>query len=208
MMLLCWYCAAFVCCCCAAGVLLLCCWCAGVVLLVFCCCAAGVLLLCFSAAVMLLCWCCAAFVCCYCAGVVLLICCCCAVVVLYSLLLCCRCVDVVLILYCCSVAVELLLCSCWQCARLKSFLPENMLNYIFIVREHTYSQQAFEPLIYSMAVRARTFLNPNSWMSNFVEVSGHNLESSQTWGFCMDFLNHREGGKVFLSVFSHFSCKV
>jgi len=28
----------------------------------------------------------------------------------------------------------------------------------------------------------------------FVEVSGHNLESSQTWGFCMDFLKHREGG--------------
>ncbi len=24
---------------------------------------------------------------------------------------------------------------------------------------------------------------PNSWTYNFVEVSGHNLESSQTWGF-------------------------
>jgi hypothetical protein len=39
---------------------------------------------------------------------------------------------------------------------------------------------------------------PNSWMDNFVEVSGHNLESSQTWGFCMDLSNHREGGKIFL----------
>ncbi len=26
-------------------------------------------------------------------------------------------------------------------------------------------------------------LKPNSWTYDFVEVSGHNLESSQTWGF-------------------------
>jgi hypothetical protein len=26
---------------------------------------------------------------------------------------------------------------------------------------------------------------PNSWTYNFAEVSGHDLESSQTWGFCM-----------------------
>jgi hypothetical protein len=31
--------------------------------------------------------------------------------------------------------------------------------------------------------------------------SGHNLEISQTWGFCMNFLNHREGGMVFYQVF-------
>ncbi len=30
-----------------------------------------------------------------------------------------------------------------------------------------------------------------------VEAAGHNLESFQTRGFCMDFLNHREGGMVF-----------
>jgi hypothetical protein len=35
----------------------------------------------------------------------------------------------------------------------------------------------------------------------FFEVSGHNLESSQTLGFCMDFLNHMEGGVVFWQVF-------
>ncbi len=29
------------------------------------------------------------------------------------------------------------------------------------------------------------FLKPNSWTSNFVQVSGHNLASSQTWGFSM-----------------------
>ncbi len=41
----------------------------------------------------------------------------------------------------------------------------------------------------------------NEQFRNFVEVSGHNLESSQTWGFCTDFLNHREGGKVFYQIF-------
>ncbi len=34
-----------------------------------------------------------------------------------------------------------------------------------------------------------------------VSVSGHNLKNSQTWGFCMDFLNHRVGGIVFNQVF-------
>ncbi len=43
---------------------------------------------------------------------------------------------------------------------------------------------------------------PNSWKYNFVVFSGYNLESSQTWGFCMDFLNHREGGIVFYQVFA------
>ncbi len=33
---------------------------------------------------------------------------------------------------------------------------------------------------------------PNSWTYSFFEVSGHNLESSQTSGFSMDVLNHRE----------------
>ncbi len=42
---------------------------------------------------------------------------------------------------------------------------------------------------------------PNSWTFNFVEVSGHNLESSQTWCFCMDFPNHWEGDIVFHQAF-------
>jgi hypothetical protein len=42
---------------------------------------------------------------------------------------------------------------------------------------------------------------PNSWMYNNVEVSGHNLERSHTWSFCMDFLNHRVGRMVFYQVF-------
>ncbi len=42
---------------------------------------------------------------------------------------------------------------------------------------------------------------PNSWTYNFVEVSGYNHESSQPCGFCMDFLNHREGDTVFYQVF-------
>ncbi len=43
---------------------------------------------------------------------------------------------------------------------------------------------------------------PHLWTYSFVEVSGHNLESSQTWGFRMGFLNHWEG---FLSGFPPFS---
>jgi hypothetical protein len=35
----------------------------------------------------------------------------------------------------------------------------------------------------------------------FVEVSGYNLESSQTLGFSMDNLKHRERGVVFYQVF-------
>jgi len=42
---------------------------------------------------------------------------------------------------------------------------------------------------------------PNSWTYHHVEVSGHNLESSPTLGFCMDFLNHWEGDMVFYQVF-------
>jgi hypothetical protein len=34
-----------------------------------------------------------------------------------------------------------------------------------------------------------------------VEVFGHDLASFQNLGFCMDFLNHREGGMVFYQVF-------
>ncbi len=34
-------------------------------------------------------------------------------------------------------------------------------------------------------------LKPTSWMCNFVEVSGHNLESSQTWGFYVQCLHYK-----------------
>jgi hypothetical protein len=53
-------------------------------------------------------------------------------------------------------------------------------------------------------------LKPIFWTYNVVEVSGHNLESSQTWCSCMDFLNHREGGMVFFQVFllSRLQCTV
>ncbi len=39
--------------------------------------------------------------------------------------------------------------------------------------------------------RVAPFLKPNSWTYNFVEVSGHNLESSQTWGFRIQFLPYK-----------------
>jgi hypothetical protein len=45
-------------------------------------------------------------------------------------------------------------------------------------------------------------------MYNHVEVSGHNLdESSQTWGFCMDFLNHKGRGMWFSSFLLYRNCK-
>ncbi len=34
-------------------------------------------------------------------------------------------------------------------------------------------------------------LKPNSWTHNLVEVSGHNLESSQTWGFHIQCLHYK-----------------
>jgi hypothetical protein len=44
-------------------------------------------------------------------------------------------------------------------------------------------------------------LKPNSWTYNFVEVSGNKLDCSQTWGFCIDFLNLREEVTVFYQAF-------
>jgi hypothetical protein len=69
-----------------------------------------------------------------------------------------------------SLATDNCLRSSWVCCAL------NLLNY---------------------ALANNFVLKPNSWMYNFIEVSGHNLERSQTWGCCVDFLNHKEGGKVF-----------
>ncbi len=52
------------------------------------------------------------------------------------------------------------------------------------------------------------FQKPHSWTYNFVEVHRHNLESSQIWSFCMDFLNHRELRYGFLSGFPPFSFSI
>ncbi len=49
------------------------------------------------------------------------------------------------------------------------------------------SLKHWSPLLYSTVPVQK----PNSWTNHFVEVSGHNLESSQTCGFCIDVLNHR-----------------
>ncbi len=37
----------------------------------------------------------------------------------------------------------------------------------------------------------RDVLKPKSWTYNFVEDSGQNLESSQTWGFCIQCLHYK-----------------
>jgi hypothetical protein len=36
---------------------------------------------------------------------------------------------------------------------------------------------------------------------NLLRFLGINFDTSQTWGFCMDFLNYKEGGMVFCQVF-------
>ncbi len=46
-------------------------------------------------------------------------------------------------------------------------------------------------------------LNPNSWMYcvfNIVDVSGHNLESSQTWGFQIQCLHYKPVSNYFCSM--------
>ncbi len=53
--------------------------------------------------------------------------------------------------------------------------------------------EGFQERIWSDPAR-----KPNSWAFNFVDVFRHNPEDSQTWGFCMDFLNQKEGGMLFL----------
>ena len=42
-------------------------------------------------------------------------------------------------------------------------------------------------------------LKPNSWTYNFVEVSGHNFESSQTWGFRIQRLHYKPVSEHFCS---------
>jgi len=77
-------------------------------------------------------------------------------------------------------------------------------------RNGTQAQPSFDYVLpwksgYSSLVFLPSFLNsvrsPNSWTYNFIELSGHNLESSQTWSFWMDLLNIRYGGMVFYQVF-------
>ncbi len=73
--------------------------------------------------------------------------------------------------------------------------------YIYIYRRENRPELYEYALLLWILLFVHTVLKPNSWTYNFVEVSGHNLESSQTWSFCMNFLHHREGGMVFYQVF-------
>ncbi len=67
------------------------------------------------------------------------------------------------------------------------------------------------PFLVASLVPTPPALFPLSAKAEFMNVqfrwfSGHNLESSQTWGFCMNFLNH--GGYGFLSGSPPFSFTV
>ena len=76
-------------------------------------------------------------------------------------------------------------------------------------RRGTDSGAAHHALVYRSRIHERTIsLRFLEWSQTSSRFFGHNLESSQTWGFCMDFLYHREGGMVFTSVFPPFSFTV
>jgi hypothetical protein len=79
--------------------------------------------------------------------------------------------------------------QCWQCWRQRAGalycrLCNDCLLDTFIV---------CVDIRHDLTSKPKRVQKPNSWTYNFVEVSGHNLESSRTWGFCLDFLNQRKG---------------
>ncbi len=46
------------------------------------------------------------------------------------------------------------------------------------------------------SLQEKKVLKPSSWTCNFVEVSGHNLESSQTWGFQRQCLHYKPAFQI------------
>ncbi len=60
-------------------------------------------------------------------------------------------------------------------------------------------QRAVEPHPAYSFYGAQVRLKPNSWTYNFVEVSGHNFESSQTWGFPIQCLHYKPVSNQFCS---------
>ncbi len=70
------------------------------------------------------------------------------------------------------------------------FHPSSPLSWtpLFSILPHLYP-----------GLRPCPILKPNSWTDNFVEVSGHNRESSQTWGFCIQCLHYKPVSNHFCS---------
>ncbi len=48
---------------------------------------------------------------------------------------------------------------------------------------------------YGVLAYRHTVLKPNLWMDNFVEVSGHNLDSCQTWDFLIQCFHYKPVSK-------------
>ncbi len=71
-------------------------------------------------------------------------------------------------------------------------------NYDYLCSSHFILSSQRSQIFVRILDNKNHDVKPNPWTYNFFDVSGHNLESSQTWGFRMDFLNHRVGGVVFL----------
>ncbi len=60
---------------------------------------------------------------------------------------------------------------------------------------HLYSVLKFEVISRQLQLerlpRFSNVLKPTSWTYDFVKVSGHNIESSQTWGFRIQYLHYK-----------------
>jgi hypothetical protein len=54
------------------------------------------------------------------------------------------------------------------------------------------SEERVNHILYWLGTCAQySILKPNSWMYNFVEVSGHHFERPQTWGFGIQCLHYK-----------------
>jgi hypothetical protein len=112
---------------------------------------------------------------------------------------------------------HLLSCSVRSSWESRSVVQIHLPPFLFIFYTYTYSvvlSVNYKRIIFPLILRW------NSWKYNFVEVSGHNLENSLTWGFYLRlpfnkmlfinnlefsslvdcFWNHRDG-MVFCQVF-------
>jgi hypothetical protein len=85
-------------------------------------------------------------------------------------------------------------CHCWPLATLPA---RNCLKFLFrFWSSMTFGARIFEQSGSAIAMSGLHWKycdgnwEPNSWTYNFVEVSGHNLESYQTWGFHIECLHH------------------
>ncbi len=85
-----------------------------------------------------------------------------------------------------SVTIESNLLTKGNNIKAKALGDENIQNLLYIKACSLKSSRYCVQCIYMHGVQ-----KPNLWTNNFVEVSGHNLESSQTRGFRIQRLHYK-----------------